>query len=65
LSDEDIERLDALGKTLIAASKSAAEPIISDIDSVLLASLGFDALSQEEKKNQLKQILKQYIETRT
>ena len=65
LSDEDIERLDALGKILIAASKSAAEPIISDIDSVLLASLGFDDLSQEEKKNQLKQILKQYIETRT
>jgi len=65
LSDEDIERLDVLGKILIAASKSAAEPIISDIDSVLLASLGFDDLSQEEKKNQLKQILKQYIETRT
>lgn len=65
LSDEGIERLDALGKALIATSKSTAEAIIDEIDIVLLKALGFDGWALEEKKCHLKQILKQYIKTRT
>lgn len=65
LSDEEIERLDALGEALVSTSKSTAEPIIKEIDSVLLKALGFDDLAQEEKTNRLKEILQQYIETRS
>lgn len=65
LSDEEIERLDALGEALVSTSKSTAEPIIEEIDSVLLKALGFDDLAQEEKTNRLKEILQQYIETRS
>jgi hypothetical protein len=65
LSDEEIERLDALGEALVSTSKSTAEPIIKEIDSILLKALGFDDLAQEEKTNRLKEILQQYIETRS
>lgn len=65
LSDEEITQLEALGKKLTASSKSMAEPIIRDIDNVLLKALGFDDLSLEEKRNHLQKILKQYIETRS
>ena len=64
-SDEEIERLNALGEALIATSKQEAEPIISEIDNVLLKALGVDDRMLEENKCHLRQILKQYIETRS
>lgn len=65
LSDAEIAQLDDLGEALIATSKSTLETTIGKIDNVLLNSLGFDDLVQEEKKSLLKEILKQYIETRS
>lgn len=65
LSDKEIARLDTLGEALISTSKRAAETIIGEIDNVLLKALGFDDSVQEKKKSLLKEILKQYIETRS
>lgn len=65
LSDDEIAQLDTFGESLIATSKREAETLIGEIDNVLLKALGFDDTMQEEKKSHLKEILKQYIGTRS
>lgn len=65
LSDEEIFRLDTLGNALIATSKQAAQTTIGEIDQVLLKALGLDDVVRKEKEIHLKEILNQYIETRS